>query len=95
MDLQQLYNSPVQKVLLKNGYLYPKLITHVEIYFYWDALIVRGENRLEAVLCTSDKFKMHETTIYRIIKKIGELKKELDEISSNNSRPKRPFAIPA
>lgn len=86
MTLQELRSSHTQKALVKGGYLYPKLLTHIEIYYYWESLIIRGENRLESVMSTADKFKMHETSIYKIIKKVGDLKKELDENSDNNSR---------
>lgn len=83
MTLQELHASSVQRVLIKNGYLAPKIIYHIEIFFYWESFIIQGENRYNAVTWTAEKFSCHEGSVYRIVKKISELKKSLENENSS------------
>ena len=76
MTLHELQQSQIHRVLLRSGYSYPKLINHIELYFYYNSLIVRGENIAEAATWTADKFNYHEATVRKIVKKI----KSLNEI---------------
>ena len=79
MKLLELQKSKEHKILMRNGFMYPKLNRYIEIYFYLQAKIKSGEKKTDAITWTAEQFGIKsDKTIYEIIKKIEQLNKELE-----------------
>lgn len=58
--------------LIRNGLLNSTILTHREIFLYFDKEKRLGNNVVKSVFKTSEQFKMCESNIYKIIKSMKE-----------------------
>ncbi len=83
MTLDEFKRDPIITTLLKEGFMYPKLITYIEIYQYYQSKLkalgnTKGKKSI-AITWTADGFKVSETTIYVMIKKIKYLEVQIKD----------------
>lgn len=79
MKLVELQKSKEHKILLRNGFLYPKINFYIEIYFYLQTQMLNAGKKSVAITWTAEHFNISERMIYEIIKKIETLNKELEQ----------------
>jgi len=70
MTLAELQQDQTFRALLIQGFMYPKINQHIEIYLYYKAKRIAGIDKSIAITWTADQFKRSEVTIYSVIKKI-------------------------
>lgn len=71
MTLAELQSNPVCKALLTEGFLYPTINSYIEMYLYYESRLHSGGRKSLAITWTADAFRVSDSTIYTVIKRIS------------------------
>jgi len=86
MTLYSYINNNIERVKIEveNGIIPYSIITYRNIYARYDAYKKMGENTTVAILRIEEEFKMSESSIYKIIKR---MESQLNESTDNKLQP--------
>ena len=83
MTLEEFQHDPMIRNLLKEGFLYPKLTTYIEMYQYYRSKVKSLGNtkgkKMIAITWTGDGFRVSDTTVYVAIKKVKSLEDQIKD----------------
>lgn len=79
MTLSEFQENLTVRVLLREGFMYSKINTYIEMYLYLESKIASGTKKSIAITWTADAFNTSETTIYEVIKRIRALKLHIEK----------------
>lgn len=79
MTLSEFQKNDTVRVLLCEGFMYPKINTYIEMFLYFESKIKSGIKKSVAITWTADNFRKSETTIYEVIKRIAALQSHIEK----------------